>query len=222
MRPSHYHYLKRMWTRYFYNRSRYKKQHKSILLAPLRFLIWFCTLPFKIVFFYPFMIIKKLFTHNYKTTKGCSTLFVKSFKYLMIICFIVYILDNFFYLFGYGPFILLFIFLIMGLLGYRITKKKTAVFDEFNLKDTADVIPNDRNVESSSTDSPINSNVAITSTSIDSIDFTTRKKRNESHMSSYDIERYAIMCNAYIEHKEEMEQYEFLDTASTHANENRE
>lgn len=37
------------------------------------------------------------------------------------------------------------------------------------------------------------------------------QKKKEKTMSQYDIERYAAMCNAYLEHQEEMEQYENLE-----------
>ena len=46
----------------------------------------------------------------------------------------------------------------------------------------------------------------------DSTCSTAKKPSSElsainKEMSDYDIERYAVMCNAYLEHQDEMEQY---------------
>ena len=107
MRPSQYHYIKRMWVRSSYKR---KEKRKHILLLPFRLVYNFYSFPFRLMV-YPFKSSRKIKT--YKNDMSTETIkgILGGVSILLITFLILYCIQNFFYLFGYGPLILFMIFL---------------------------------------------------------------------------------------------------------------
>lgn len=98
MRPSQYHYIKRMWVRSSYKR---KEKTKHILLLPFRL--------FYNLYSFPFRLIAYLFKSSRKIKiykNDMSTEIIKGIlggvSILFITFLILYCIQNFFYLFGYG------------------------------------------------------------------------------------------------------------------------
>lgn len=188
MRPSQYHYLKRMWTRYFYRKSLQKEKHANILFMPFLLIFRF----YKIVFFYPLIIFKKIFIQNPKIGKGCITLSLKFFAVLLAISIVFYLIEKFFYLFGYAPLVLLFLFLAIMLVKQLREKRKKNIFQDKN--------------NTISEETAVRSDCLILEKE-KQLDDSSCSKLQQKNMSKYEVERYAIMCNAYIEKQEEMKQY---------------
>ncbi|MGI5947878.1 MAG: hypothetical protein ACOX8K_10825 [Lachnospiraceae bacterium] len=204
MKPSHYHYIKRMWVRNSYKRRNEKK--KSLLTLPFRMIIFPYSVTFKTLRFgvrkanqlanaLPEISItnNKSRPHLY----GSKDAHPKIDAYLMIVLGIdmaiiglaTLALDTFFI------FSLIIIFAASLIFFFGCFKLKSlseeqpkSETQEINLPSIDDIKP---------TEIP-NEHMP---------DKITSQNNSRTKMSRYEIERYAVMCNAYLEHEEEMEQY---------------
>ena len=212
MRPSHYHYLKRMWTRQLYNRKQRKPKNKSFITAPFRFLLWIYTFPFKLIL-YP---ISLLCQKSNVTFKGCAMFFLEFIGVSFVLGLCIYVVSNFFYLFGIGPIILIFLLPIFIFARKKLNNPNcepynTEIEDKIIIDEKAPVDASDSTVDTI----PIKNSLKQPEAKIDLNDKANyqinkpslSKKPITAEMSTYDIERYAIMCNAHLEHQDEMAQY---------------
>lgn len=229
MRPSQYHYLKRMWTRYFYNKNQ-RKQRKSILTLPFRLLHLAYAAPFK-VFTAPF----KAFS-NSAEKRGRAKKILKYFLSIAMIIFIfritVFLINNFFDICGIGivvtflltiafAFVLIYIKDVKSKSG-QIKKTETLISDIGK-----DAFSNDVNEPPKVllSESPLGEtrenvflshpkdniekhiNMAQTNSLKGNADPSCQKYKENKKISKYELERYAIMCNAHLEHQDEMDLY---------------
>lgn len=222
MRPSQYHYIKRMWVRSSYKR---KEKRKHILLLPFRLFYNLYSFPF-ILMAYPFKSSRKIKT--YKNNMSTETIkgILGGISILFIIFLILYCIQNFFYLFGYGPLILFVIFLSIFIYCKWAKKEIYELPEEIleHIKTLAEIVNTTKDediFETSLNEIKIELNKLVSyeksgclgpefcpSKDLEKItanEQLTRKRFEER--KKFDVEQYAKMCNSYIEHQEEMEQY---------------
>ena len=117
MRPSQYHYLKRMWTRNLYYRSRHKKKRKSVLLLCGKGLWKFYTFPIKMII-YPFKKIKIPDDFSLSKMDIVPIGILKSFGLLILVGIIVLGPDYLYRILGVFPAVMLTIFIVSIILAY--------------------------------------------------------------------------------------------------------
>lgn len=219
MRPSQYHYIKRMWARYFYKRSMYKKKHGGIFFNIFKWMM--------ILAFWPFVMVALIFMAISNTIgikrffKFCGIAFIV----FSILSFIYYGINNFFKLFGIGPIIAIILVVVFVFIWFKFIKKdlksnKNDVVDHQNIIDEKPNVDQNEKLhttkickESKPDASEVRSlnkpeekeaelwnNLDIQENSENIVKVPDKK-------DDFDVYKYAIMCNAYLEHQEEMEQY---------------
>lgn len=129
MRPSQYHYIKRMWVRSSYKR---KEKRKRILLLPFRLFYNLYSFPFRLMA-YPFKSSRKIKIYKNDMSTEIIKGILGGVSILFITFLILYCIQNFFYLFGYGPLILFMIFLSIFIY-FKWAKKEVDELPEKNLK----------------------------------------------------------------------------------------
>ena len=204
MKPSHYHYIKRMWVRNSYKRRNEKK--KSLLTLPFRMIIFPYSVTFKTLRFggrkanQLANALPKISITNNKSRPhlyGSKDAHPKTDAYLMIVLGIdaaiiglaTLALDIFFI------FSLIIIFAASLIFFFGCCKLK-GLSEEQPKPEIQEMSP-------SSVDDIGPAEILEEYTP----DKFTSQNNSRTKMSSYEIERYAVMCNAYLEHEEEMEQY---------------
>lgn len=211
-----------MWVRSSYKR---KEKRKHILLLPFRLVYNFYSFPFRLMV-YPFKSSRKIKT--YKNDMSTETIkgILGGVSILLITFLILYCIQNFFYLFGYGPLILFMIFLSIFIY-CKWAKKEIDELPETileHIKSLAEIINTTKDediFETSLNEIKIELNKLVPyeksgflgpefcpSNDLEKIianEQSTRRRFEER--KKFDVEQYAKMCNAYIEHQEDMEQY---------------
>lgn len=222
MRPSQYHYIKRMWVRSSYKR---KEKRKHILLLPFRLVYNFYSFPFRLMV-YPFKSSRKIKTYRNDMSTETIKGILGGVSILLITFLILYCIQNFFYLFGYGPLILFIIFLSIFIY-CKWAKKEIDELPETileHIKSLAEIINTTKDediFETSLNEIKIELNKLVPyeksgflgpefcpSNDLEKIIANEQLTiRRFEERKKFDVEQYAKMCNAYIEHQEDMEQY---------------
>jgi hypothetical protein len=175
---------------------------------------------------YPFKSSRKIKT--YKNDMSTETIkgILGGVSILLITFLILYCIQNFFYLFGYGPLILFIIFLSIFIY-CKWAKKEIDELPETileHIKSLAEIINTTKDediFETSLNEIKIELNKLVPyeksgflgpefcpSNDLEKIianEQLTRRRFEER--KKFDVEQYAKMCNSYIEHQEDMEQY---------------
>lgn len=177
MRPSHYHYLKRIWTR-----KPSKKKGNSLLLFPFKTVLF----PYKVSLNFSKWSARKMQNLSNKlpeldssytriNTKHKSTHTKVGGIFLVIWGIVMLLISGFGFLTCDLPALLVFILISLSII--------IIILGRLEIRDST-----------CSTAKKPSSELSAINTSA-------------KEMSDYDIERYAVMCNAYLEHQDEMEQY---------------
>ena len=191
MRPSQYHYIKRMWTRYLYNRSSRKRKRSNIFSEIFRFAI--------ILAFWPLMVSAFICHKIFTFISGIGMKhFFKICGFLLLADMVLSLLSNIAK--NFSGFVKIGIIVaVLAIILYFVRLKFSRISSNTN-----------ENVFSEKQDGEIEkypkSDTYNAGKGLGEIE-NREKNISKSCDSQYDIFKYAIMCNAYLEHQDEMEQY---------------
>lgn len=240
MKPSNYHYIKRMCVRNLYK----KRKRKSIFTLPFRMILF----PYKISFNgarSAYNLGKALsknknqslygnkFNHSERSILGyerhkridCFMFFIISITIIGAVCCFSMDLKLKDYIFLFITYFLIFCWIF-----YRVTSRKIDINKELkkakDLSDKINTTTNEYEFEKSMTEIKetlknlskyekygyfTDSTPSDDLKRIEKDEKIIREKFNERNpnrkMSKYEIERYAMMCNAYLDRQDEMELY---------------
>ena len=202
MRPSQYHYIKRMWVRYFYNKQRKRQKRKSLFNRIFRLIIWLYVTPLKIIAS-PFIFIANLIRKKCANIKLIAIL-AYLFAGAIIFQFLKYLLINFDNIWGIGIFASLALTVVLWeVLHYSRKIKQQNKDDDLSVNDEK-LSVNDEDF-SVTPENPNPQNIYAEKDKVNN-------SQENSHQKEFDLLKFAIECNAKLEHDEEMLKYQnFID-----------